>query len=56
VPLANLSNLFVMAGRPGSEIQAPYMQVRAVLNSSSDMVRSPTLRSFQLEFNCMPGS
>jgi hypothetical protein len=55
-PVINLSNLFVMAGRPGSEVQAPYMEVRAVLNSSTDRLRTPTLRSFLLEFNCMPGS
>jgi hypothetical protein len=53
-PVINLSNLFVMAGRPGLEVQAPYMEVRAVLNSSADRLRTPTLRSFVLEFNCRP--
>lgn len=53
-PIPDLTNLFLMAGREPLEAQSPYMEVRAVLNSSSDRRRTPTLRGFSLEFTCVP--
>ena len=53
-PIPNVTALFVMAGRDSAEAQAPFMEVRAVLNSSADRRRTPTLRGFSLEFTCIP--
>ncbi|MFO0713922.1 MAG: SBBP repeat-containing protein [Sandaracinus sp.] len=55
-PIPSITALFVMAGRMNTEIQQPFMEVRAILNSSSDRRRTPTLRTFSLEFSCMPGA
>jgi hypothetical protein len=52
-PIRSVAELFVMAGRTGEEIQAPFMEARAILNSSADGRRTPTLRSFSLEFTCV---
>lgn len=55
-PIPNVSSMFIDAGRSPLEAQAPYMEVRAVLNSSPDRRRTPTLRGFSLEFTCVPGA
>lgn len=52
-PIPSVAQLFVMAGRPNSDIFAPFIEVRAVLHSSADMRRTPTLRAFSSEFTCM---
>jgi len=51
--IPSVSVLFDMAGRPNADIRAPFMEFRAVLNSSADRRYTPTLRSFSLEFTCM---
>ncbi|MBN8610622.1 MAG: hypothetical protein J0L92_08565 [Deltaproteobacteria bacterium] len=53
-PIPSVSAMFVMAGRDAAISQAPFMEVRAILNSSADRRLTPTLRGFSLEFICFP--
>ncbi len=50
-PLPSLSALMVSQGLAA---QLPFMEVRAILNANPGMTATPTLRSFSLEFSCMP--
>ncbi len=53
-PIPDVTQLFLDAMREPIEAQSPFMEVRAVLNSSADRRRTPTLRGFSLEFTCVP--
>jgi hypothetical protein len=49
-PHPSISGLF---NSMGLAAQLPFVEVRAILNSSVDRSRTPTLRNFSLEFSCM---
>lgn len=52
VPPINLTSMFMAAGQP---VNPPLVEARAILNSSPDRYRTPTLRTMSAEFNCFPG-